>query len=447
MTSWTKTLVNEASLSRRQMLISAVSASVSTAAWPAFAADESAQRSYSAADFYNSVGVCVHVGHRQTPYYSNFEAMTELLKDLGVRHIRDEALVTNSVNRDHEHYRHMRTLVGMGFRLDLVCADPLNGYVFVPPRRVPEIYEWCDHGVDIFEGANEPNLIKNPNINPAISAEHQRSLYAVVKGAPALRSVILASPSYIQKNVALAEDISDVVDWINIHPYTGMEHPETKGPGALSGFATAAERFCGKKSVLASETGYHTAVQTASGHLPVSEAIKTRYLPRLLLWNFINGAKKTYVYELIDSFNNGPADKESHFGLVNFDLTPKPSYAAVKQLLALCDRPTRAVSGVTTMQYGFNGDTQDLRTAAFARGDGTHLLFVWLGIAGWDPATRQPRVPVTRNVVLTVAPGARNLVAHQFQDDGSIAKAPILKAAAGFQIAASDQLTGLEISL
>lgn len=99
------------------------------------------------------------------------------------------------------------------------------------------------------------------------------------------------------------------------------------------------------------------------------------------------------------------------------------------------------------MQYGFNGDMQDLRSAAFARGDGTHLLFVWLGVAGWDSATRQPRAPITRNIVLTIAPGARNIVAHQFQDDGSVAKAPLAKAAAGFQIAASDQLTALEISL
>jgi hypothetical protein len=437
----------ETRLSRRSILLSAVSASVSTVPWPAFSADDNEPRLYSAADFLDSVGICVHVGNRQLPFYSHFEKGIEILKDIGIRHIRDAAVFASYVDRNHEFYQRIRKMVGVGFRFDLECSDPLNGYLFLPPRRLPDVYEWCDHGVEIFEGSNEPNLVKNSNMNAAISAEHQRTLYAVAKGTPALHDVIIASPSYIQKNVGLAENISDVVDWINIHPYPGMEHPETKGPGALSGFVTATERICGKKPVLASETGYHTAVQTTSGHLPVSEQIKTRYLPRLLLWYFINGVKKTYIYELIDSFNNGPADKESHFGLVSFDLTPKPSYAAVKQLLALCDRPTRAASAATTMQYRFTGDTRDLQTAALARGDGTHLLFAWLGVAGWDPGARQPRAPVARKVVLAVAPGVRSVVAHQFQDDGSIAKTSLENAGAGFQLMASDQLTALEISL
>jgi hypothetical protein len=445
MTSWTTTLAGEAGLSRRQILISAVSASVATIAWPAFGAEDGAQRPYAAADFRNSIGVCVHNANKQTPYYSNFQKEIELLKDLGVRHVREDALFANYVDRNHEFYQRMRTLVSQGFRLDMVCADPLNGYLFVPPRRVGEIYEWCDHGVDIFEGANEPNLFKNSNMNPAISADHQRTLYATIKANPALRNVIVASPSYIQKNVAIAEDISDAVDWMNIHPYPGMEHPETTGPGMLVGFINGAQRITGKKPVLVSETGYHTAVQTQKFHLPVSEPIKVRYMPRLLLWDFRNGVQRSYIYELMDSFNNGQTDPESNFGLATFDGTRKPSFMAVKRLLALFDRPATNAKGGAPFRFEVSGNTQDLQSAVFRRADGSHLLFLWLGVSGWDRVARVSRPPVTREVLLALNPAPRAARAHLFQDDGALAEAPIGPSEGRLKLSVSDQLTAVEI--
>ena len=77
-----------------------------------------------------------------------------------------------------------------------------------------------------------------------------RPAYAAVKGNENLKNIVVASPSYIFKNVEIAENLSDAVDWINIHPYPGMEHPETKGPGALAGFIAGAERTFGKKVFL-----------------------------------------------------------------------------------------------------------------------------------------------------------------------------------------------------
>ncbi|MCK1396154.1 hypothetical protein [Bradyrhizobium sp. 1] len=436
--------MTEAELSRRQLLRSAASASLALVAGPALAAEGNAQRTFPGADFVNSVGVCAHNGNKQTPYYSNFPKLIELLQDLGVRHIRDDALFANYVGRDHEFYQRMRTLVGMGFGLDLVCADPLNGYLFVPPRRIAEIYEWCDHGVEIFEGSNEPNLFKNSNMNPAISAEHQRTLYATVKATPALRNVVVASPSYIQKSVPIAEDISDVVDWMNIHPYPGMEHPETTGPGALLGFVAGSERIVGKKPVLVSETGYHTAVQTTKFHLPVSEPIKTRYLPRLLLWDFKNGVRRSYIYEMMDSFNNGLTDPESNFGLVTFDGTRKPCFLAVKRLLALFARPATNAR-VLDLRFELAGGLQDVQSIAFRRPDGSHLLFLWLGVSGWDRVAKVGRPPVSRELYLTLNPLPRAAKARVFQDDGTLSESPVGQADGHLKVVVSDQLTAVEI--
>jgi hypothetical protein len=405
------------------------------------------QSQASTADFLDSVGVNVHLGRRQAPYVSAFEKVAPFLNDIGIRHLRDDAIYASYVNRDHEFYRRVRLLAADGFRFDLVCQDALNGYIFTPPRKLPDIYDWCDRSVEIFEGANEPNLTRNAGIDPAISADHQRSIYSVAKNTPDLKDVIVASPSYIQKSVAIAENLSDAVDWINIHPYPGMEHPETTGPGALSGFIVGAKRIFGDKPVLVSETGYNTAVETTKSFLPVSESTKARYLPRMLLWNFMNGVRRTYLYELIDSNNNGLSDTESNFGVVDFSCNPKASYLTVREFLALFRTQPSPKTAGSDMQFRLTGDVfQDLQIAGFKRGDGSLVFFAWLGVSGWDQKTRQALPPVERNYTLATDPAPRAVVAHRFRDDGLVTKTQLDDAVGGFDVTISDQLTALEIA-
>jgi hypothetical protein len=419
-----KRLAVEYNLPRRSFLQLTASALVTGFSETAFSAPIAGQGELSAATFSDSVGVCLHLGNRQTPYASLFDKVIQLLKDIGIR-----------------------VLAGAGFRFSIVCHDALNPYLYTPARMLPEIYDWCDQSIEMFEGANEPALTRRPGINPAISADHQRAIYAMVKNTARLKDIIVASPSYIQNNVAIAENLSDAVDWINVHPYPGMEHPETKGPGALDGFIAGSERILGKKPAVVTETGYHTAVQTTNTHLPVSEGIKTRYFPRLLLWNFIAGVKRTYIYEFVDSFNKGVADHTSNFGLADFGGNPKTSFLAVKQLLSLFNQPSSQSAGGPELHFNLVGNSQDLLTAAFKRKDGSRLLFSWLGVSGWDPGTRMARPPVERRSTLAVDPVPRTVVAHRFQDDGSVTKTPLSRTAGGFDLLISDQLTALEIAV
>lgn len=439
----TKSLVG---IGRRSFLRMSISAMTMEIAKSAFASTAPGLSELDAAEFLNSIGLCVHLGNRQTPYYSDFDRVAQLVKEIGITHLRDDAIYASYVNRDYDFYQRIRLLAGMGIRFDLVCQDALNGYVFTPPRKLPEIYDWCDQSIEMFEGANEPNLIRNAGLNPAISADHQRSIFAISKSTPKLKDIIVASPSYIQKNVAIAENLSDAVDWINLHPYPGMEHSETSGPGALRGFIAGAERIFGSKPVLVSETGYHTAIETTKSHLPVSEAIKTRYLPRLLLWNYINGVRKTYIYELIDSANQGLTDPESNFGLADFSGNPKPSFLAVKQLLSLFNRPTTANTSGSQLYVNLSGNRQDLLTALFKRRDGSQLWLSWLGISSWDPALRIPRSPVQRKLTITFNPVPRTVVSHVFQDDGTVATKTLDSHPNGFDVTVSDQLTALEMT-
>jgi len=71
------------------------------------------------------------------------------------------------------------------------------------------------------------------------------------------------------------------------------------------------------------------------GHCGVSELQQGRYLARLLLLaralDFVRGL---WWYDLQDD-GTDPSDREHHFGLVRWDMTPKPAYAAMASLAAL----------------------------------------------------------------------------------------------------------------
>lgn len=394
-----------------------------------------------ASTFIDSVGVNIHLTSKASPYYTSWGSVLPMLQDIGIKHVRDGAVFYAGVDQNYYLYSRLSALVAAGIKISLVCSDPLNGYLYAPPLQIGSIFNWCGKGVVIFEGANEPTISRNTMIDPIISQDHQRSLY---EQAHMAANVLVASPSYIQGNIAdIAQPFNNLVDLVNIHPYPGMEHPETTGPGNLLGFMAASRAKMGTyHSVLSSENGYNTALQTTSSFLPVSEAIKTRYLPRMLLWAFINGVVRTYIYQLMDSSNNGQTDIESNFGLADFSGNPKSSYKSVKNLLALCNTPV--VNPAVPVTFSLSGDQTNVQTVLLQRSDGSHVLFAWLGVSGWNASTRTALPPVTRQLSLNISPTPVTVTEHQFMDDGTLVTSNLIAAAGVFNLTVSDQLTALE---
>lgn len=73
--------------------------------------------------------------------------------------------------------------------------------------------------------------------------------------------------------------------------------------------------------MLATEIGYHTSLQPKTFHFPVTEGIKARYMPRTLLWSFISGIRRAYIYEMVSSFAEDETNPGSSFGLLRHDLS------------------------------------------------------------------------------------------------------------------------------
>lgn len=321
------------SLTRRNLLSAAPLALVAASGLQAIPARAQTVASSGTEAFLDSVGVCGHFTRPTGIYPEQFDRIVPELEALGVRHLRDDGLITVRDSRDSPVFRRLRRIVAGGVRLTIICYDNLNPYVSTPLDRLADFYDWCDAGIDIFEGSNEPNLTKDPQNAPRISAEHQAALHDTIRSVPRLNVVPIAAPSYVLSNRALALDLKNACDYGNIHAYAGMEHPETTGPGALSKSIAASAHIAAGRPVLATEMGYHTSLQTKTFHFPVTEGIKARYMPRMLLWCFISGIRRSYIYEMVSSFAADETNPESSFGLLRHDLSRTPAYGAVRALL------------------------------------------------------------------------------------------------------------------
>lgn len=427
-------------LTRRNLLSAAPLALVAASGLQAIPARAQPAASANTEAFLDSIGVCGHFTRTTGVYPEQFDRIMPEIEALGVRHLRDDGLIAA---RNSPVFQRLRRIVAAGLRLTIICYDNLNPYVSTPLDRLADFYDWSDAGIDIFEGSNEPNLTKDPQNAPRISAEHQAALHAAVRSIPRLSAARVAAPSYVLENRALALDLKDVCDYGNIHPYAGMEHPETTGPGALSKSVAASAHIAAGRPVLATEMGYHTSLQTETFHFPVTEGIKARYMPRMLLWCFISGIRRSYIYEMVSSFAADETNPESSFGLLRHDLSRTPAYEAVRALLSLCKAERQ--TGQEERQIDFlTADPQRL-SLHLARPDGALLVPVWLGISGWQWPARIENPPAERVATFSLAGQHSHVVAHRFRDDGSVSQQTITQESGQYRLSVSDQLTVLEV--
>jgi hypothetical protein len=430
-------------LTRRGLLSAAPFALVAaTGVRPAFAQTQSVF-SASTEAFLDSVGVCGHFARTNGIYPESFERILPELEALGVGHLRDEGLITARDSRNSPAFQRLRRIVAANVRLTIICYDNLNPYVSTPLNRIADFYDWCDGGIEVFEGSNEPTLTKDPANAPRISAEHQAALFATIRSTPAVSNVPLVAPSYIQANTALALNLQNVCDFGNIHPYAGMEHPETTGPGALSKSVAASAHIAAGRPVLATEIGYHTSLQPKTFHFPVTEGIKARYMPRTLLWSFISGIRRAYIYEMVSSFAEDETNPESSFGLLRHDLSRTPAYGAVRALLALCKASRQTEPAERSL--AFLNDDSERFSLRLTRPDGALLAPVWLGIRGWQWPARIENPPAERATAFSVTGPHSQVIAHRFGDDGSVSQRVIAKEGGQYRLSVSDQLTVLEV--
>jgi hypothetical protein len=216
-------------------------------------------------------------------------------------------------------------------------------------------------------------------------------------------------------------DISANVDFGNWHIYSGGQFPEATGKASLTDYLEQARGLYSGKPIVASEAGYHSAMNVPAGkHRPTPEKIVARYLPRLILWNLKNGVVRTYLYELIDSFNKGDADPESNFGLIRYDASRKPAFYAIKNLIGIFSDPG-LVPHPQTLDWSLASKDDAIQSMLFQRSDGSFLLALWLGVPAWDPDQRAEVASKSVTTDITLPATTSKATVLEFTDEGTVA--------------------------
>ncbi len=398
----------------------------------------------SADDFVDSMCVNTHWDYDYTPYKSNYNAVKQKLLELGVRHVRDGGSSNIAIAR-------MQDLASVGIKTTYIMS-PNTGVAPNSSYWVTDSAYYINdfvknkvgtNAIDAVEIVNEIDLNYNnfywhPGDTERVNDDSSSPLYWVpyvhsltqdtwiaLKSDPSTADIKVIGPSlgqsYDYSNKSPLGDLSTVVDWGNIHSYP-LGGNSFNAPYS---YATIAKYYWqgnfpsvnidenpyifdvygpsfGSKPSVSTETGYHTT------KLPkgISEKVHSRYMPRLFLEYFRKGIPRTCSYEFVNQWNN-PHDPEANFGLLRNNLSQKPAYKALRNLINVLKEPG-ANFEPGTLDYSFTitpptdySQIQFVHSLLLQKSNREFYLAIWHEISNGDTSTtptreiNQPDMPTT----------------------------------------------------
>jgi trimeric autotransporter adhesin len=376
----------------------------STAAPAVAAAADGAPAAVSSTTFGDAVGVNVHLGLPGTSY-ADFPRVESLLVGLGVRHVRT-ALPRAPTQA---FYDEVTALASRGIHTDLILGSagaPKGGGAALTPVAV-ELARIDDHGLapalDAIEGPNEWDSRGGATWVEQVR-NYQQLLYTSVKADPLLAGIPVIGPSVA--NIVHASELGDLsgsLDYGNVHAYPRGGQPLSRLSEDLAGERSVS----GSKPVMATETGYQTAVNGSGIQPPVSPTTQAVYLSWLYPAFATSHVARTYVYELLD----GTADpslalEQAHFGIVTADGGVKPAYPAIQGMLALIGAAAPSSGrGVPPDPVHVSGGADGPSDLVVHRSDGAWVVLLW-SVASVPSDLRSMRaLPAATAPVQLQAPG------------------------------------------
>lgn len=339
------------------------------------------------ADLVASIGVNIHATYNDTPY-GDHDRLVAALRHLGVRHVRD-----GLVPERPDQYQVLRRLAGHG-----VCSTLIIGEVVADPTEIDLALGWLAEvapAVELIESPNEVDLAIGDGWQAALST-YEPLLAERIDEVPGVPDVPLIGPSYGRlESVREGAALRLPFDLVALHPYPGGEPPSS----TLEANLWAAGATDGD-AIVATEHGYHTAVNATGGQPGVPEDVAAAYVPRLFLESFAAGVDRTYLYELLDEFPDPEADDaESHFGLLRNDYSEKPAATALRTMLDLLETDDAGTGGPPPLGIRIETTATDVDALLLSAGRGAWWLAVWRRTSLYDTASRQqldaPAVPAT----------------------------------------------------
>ncbi len=370
------------------------------------AATLSSETAQSAFDFVNSIGVNTHLNYFDRTY-GNFQLVERELKSIGIRHVRDGV---HLVNADYNKavYDRWSQLGSIGIRFDAVL-DPRSSLGTLTGDKLDQVERLAGDTIESFEGPNELDISNIPNW-ASVDRDYQRDVYQSVKSITGPKPIEALGPSLaFASKGSFVGNISDRVDYGNLHPYPAGKMPSSVFPEQL----LLAKEVSGDKKTFITESGYHNALDDHSDQPAVSETAAAKYIPRLFLENFSQGIRRTYLYEFLDEAPDpGLTNFQMHWGLLRSDGSEKPAFTAVKDLIGeLSDSAEPA--HLKQMTYSLNAPNGQIHHLLLQKSDGQFFLILWQEVSSYDGKKQEDIAVSPQPVTLTLDHSARSISTYE----------------------------------
>lgn len=385
----------------------------------------------SADEFVGSMGINVHVEYPDLPY-SNYGLVNSSLESLGMRHIRDEM---NQADPNFGNTAFIDEIQYIGKKNYTLCGVIEGGNDYPWPAGssrlkadnvVPMITSLLPV-IDAVEGPNEPDDNPPPFVYdgvcdpkkagetaacyPTGAIQEQEDLWHIVKHSEIAGSGEIKDLPVLGMSEGNPQDFFTLVkassspfpqaSYGNMHAYQGGLWADWD---LKSVYIPDAQAWTGvAKPLWTTEMGYHnyTKFLDDKEQQGVSEGAAAIYLPIAFLSGFNNNVERTYSYELFDEVDDPQLDHkcgvstsgikycsgEGHYGILNYDGTPKPVFTALQHLIDILS--DSGAKGFTPgkLDIRFSNAPAKMGYSLLEKSDGDYYLAIWNDEQIYAPAT------------------------------------------------------------
>jgi hypothetical protein len=336
-------------------------------------------QAYQSDSFVDSIGVVTHLTYTNTNYYLEWPTVFNDLESLGVRHIRDGYYDwTPGTPFFAEHQQ----LASAHIKTDYVI--PYNSST--TPSAIESIASQVGD-MEAVEAPNECDVAGNCGSTEAESLDNMLSFMPTVDAAGSGLNMPVLGPSFATYTTySQVGDIASETTDNNLHVYFGGRNPGSSGWGGLDAEGNAygsipfwldmANEDAPGVPVMITETGYMMFSDDPPQY-SIPPSTGASYIPRTLLLTYMQGVKRTYIYELLDEVSS------PGYGLIDDSMNPKPAFLAVENLIAnLWDEGPSFAPG--KLAYSLTGGDSALKQVLFQKRDGSFWLVLWLEQSSYD---------------------------------------------------------------
>lgn len=340
--------------------------------------------------------------------YGHTEAVVDLLKELGVRIVRERLTTGRSQGTKNQQWAFPR-LAAAGTRWHATVGELGDHNNAIAVNREAMRFQSATYGSDLssimhsFGGCNEID-----GQGDAAWAAHartmQQALWNEATANSATNAVPVAGPStrtdFTHARAADLGNLSAWSDWGNGHLYNKGRSPTAEIDEHLQILDPV---FPQVDNWIITETGYNNSPQDNTGRTVPEEASAVYALRGIC--DFFKRRAVYGRFELLDDPDpidyrtqqtiNNTAEREAHFGLIamtkgtHSESSPstwrrKPEFNATKNLLHLLADPG-ADFAPSPIEVSITGGGADLQQLLLQKRNGKHYLLLWRDVQVADP--------------------------------------------------------------